>query len=552
MFLFHVQHGFFAPLLSLMSKTPRVVPYQSNRKTCHVTADHETRLQEKHYLRLLSTNKLIIMARATRASAKGASASPQKQSQEQSSPKAAGIKRKASTGASPQAKRGKKGQQTLEQTVGGADDEGQMRKNGQNDEIEDEKTEVVADQADVQMKENLTDADIKDAVDNIDAETEKKEGKQGIENGEQANGEAKANEAMDGDDNNDGKVAELRAQADKLEAEGKKPQNEGDVKTEETPKEAENHEDKSKEERTDAVLTDGSGAIEHSQKRGAAMPSNILEKGIIYFFTRGRVGMDDPKSVQDIARSYIVLRPLPQDAKLTDGPIDDLKNNRLLALPKKVLPRSHRDVFMTFVEKAGVSIDALKEEFLQGSTYDTATTGTRTSPAVTPIGEGVYAITTTGQASAETSHLAYMLTIPAEMGEVQEQMGLAAKGSFALSLKNPTQKGPSNANLDTSADFPQDIMDDFRGRGWMPVKPKHLDYEKAQLILIGEAHGDLGKAVQAEEKDEQNEKIETPNEEMEKLEGEDSQRVEALRGDDSVFDDLGISKKDYPAVMTTW
>ena len=63
------------------------------------------------------------MARATRASAKGASASPQKSSQDQSSPKAAGTKRKASTTSSPQAKRGKKEQKTLEQTVGGVDDD---------------------------------------------------------------------------------------------------------------------------------------------------------------------------------------------------------------------------------------------------------------------------------------------------------------------------------------------------------------------------------------------------------------------------------------------
>lgn len=441
----------------------------------------------------------------------------------------AGTKRKASNGTSPQAKRGKKEQQTLEQTVGGADDEKHAEKNGEDVEMKDGKAGFAAEQGDVQMKENLTDADIKDAVDNIDAETEKTKGEQESKTEEKTNGKAKEDHTVE-NTSNDAKVAEMRAEADKLEAEGKKTQSNSDAKKEITPNENDHHDDVPKEEKSGESLTDGSGAVEHSQKRGDAMPSNILEKGIIYFFTRGRVGMEDPKSVQDIARSYIVLRPLPQDAKLTDGPIDDLKNNRLLALPKKVLPKSHRDVFMTFVEKAGVSIEVLKEEFLQGSTYDTATTGTRTSPAVTPIGEGVYAITTTGQASAETSHLAYMLTIPAEMGEVQEQMGLAAKGSFALSLKNPTQKGPSNTNLDTSADFPQEVMDDFRGRGWMPVKPRHLDYEKAQLILIGEAHGDLGKAVQAEDKDEQNEKIETPSEEMEKLEGEDSQRVQALRG----------------------
>ncbi|KAH0309098.1 hypothetical protein KCU74_g15312, partial [Aureobasidium melanogenum] len=52
------------------------------------------------------------------------------------------------------------------------------------------------------------------------------------------------------------------------------------------------------------------GAVEESKDRAEQMPSNIQEKGIIYFFTRGRVGIDDPQSVQDLQRSYFVLRPL--------------------------------------------------------------------------------------------------------------------------------------------------------------------------------------------------------------------------------------------------
>lgn len=196
----------------------------------------------------------------------------------------------------------------------------------------------------------------------------------------------------------------------------------------------------------------GDGAVEVSAERKEAMPSNILEKGIIYFFIRARVGVDDPSSVQDVARSFIVLRPLPQGAKIGDGNLEDTKNNRLLALPKKVLPKSSRDVFMSFVEKAGVTIKELKEDFMKGSDYDTKTTGVSHSPPVTPIGEGVYALTTTGR----DSHLAYMLTIPSELGEVQKEMGLNEKGSFALSAKNPARPGPANTNLDQGPDFPKE------------------------------------------------------------------------------------------------
>ena len=89
----------------------------------------------------------------------------------------------------------------------------------------------------------------------------------------------------------------------------------------------------------------GSAIVEDPQ-RAETMPSSILEKGIIYFFFRARVGIENSQGVKDIARSYIVLRPLPLGAKLGEGPLEETHNNRLLALPKKVLPVSHRDRFM--------------------------------------------------------------------------------------------------------------------------------------------------------------------------------------------------------------
>lgn len=184
------------------------------------------------------------------------------------------------------------------------------------------------------------------------------------------------------------------------------------------------------------------------------MPSNILEKGVIYFFTRGRVSVDEPESVQDLQRSYFVLRPLPTGAKLNDGAIPDASANRLLALPKKVWPKSGKDKFMVFVEQAKTSMQELKDSFFQGSEYSTKTTGTRQQHPVTPLGEGVYAITTTG--NGRESHLAYMLTIPREPGEMQEDVGIRAKGSFVMSLKNPTVKGPANASLPQGPDWPKE------------------------------------------------------------------------------------------------
>ena len=254
------------------------------------------------------------------------------------------------------------------------------------------------------------------------------------------------------------------------------------------------------------------------------VPSSILEKGIIYFFFRARVNVEDPQDVQDIARSYFVLRPIPHGAKLGDGTIGDENNSRLIALPKKVLPVSGKDKFMVFVEKAKSSFATLKEDFMSASDYATKTAGTSHTPAVTPFAEGIYAITTTGR----ESHLAYMTTIPNELGEVQKDVGLQESGSFVVSAKNPKFPGPANTNLGSDPGYSEEIMSEFRDLRWMPLQPKLLDYEGTQFLLIGE---DISSATEQLPRDEKQDK-DTPMEEMEKLEGEDEIRVKHLKGKD--------------------
>lgn len=258
------------------------------------------------------------------------------------------------------------------------------------------------------------------------------------------------------------------------------------------------------------------------------MPSSILEKGIVYFFFRARVNITDPQDVNDIARSYMILRPLPKGAKLSDGPIGDEGNCRLLAIPKKVLPLSGKDRFMAFVDGAKKSFKDLKDDFLSSSDYATKTAGTSHSPAATPVAEGVYAITTTGR----ESHFAYMITIPSELGEVQKDVGIKEQGSFVVSAKNPKYPGPSNANLGKDPGYPQEIMDEFGDLRWMPLQPKLLDYVNTQFLLIGESGG-IGNALDGLPRDEK-QGFSAPKDEMEKLEGEDEIRVKHLQGKHSI------------------
>ncbi|KAF7512722.1 hypothetical protein GJ744_000289 [Endocarpon pusillum] len=424
------------------------------------------------------------------------SSSPSSSQGKSSSPKAsAGTKRKQDSDTSPAAKKGKttgkKKQKTLEETVGSNDAD--------------------------QVGEN-------------EADTKNGASKPRIDNGD-SNSKEDATETPTADGKDD-KDVEMKDTIKRNEAE--KEGSKMDVNVE------------ALDSKPDASGEPEDGAVEPTEREDET-PASILEKGIIYFFFRGRVGIDDPSSVDDIARSYMVLRPLPHGAKLGEGEIGDAGNCRLLALPKKVLPVSGKDRFMVFVEKTKMTFKDLKDSFLSASDYATKTAGTRHTPAATPVGEGIYAITTTGR----ESHLAYILTIPAELSEVQQDIGLRERGSFVTSTKNPKYPGPANANLPKGPDYPRDVLDEFRSLRWMPLKPKHLDYVNTQFLVIGEGQGDIDKATQPQAQDEKEGK-EKPLEELENLEGEDEIRVKHLKGDDAVFADLHISSKEYPKVQTTW
>lgn len=359
--------------------------------------------------------------RSTRQAAAGSNSSeapPQSKP-----PAAAGTKRKAESEATAKGKRGKKGAKKEQTTI-----EASMPNDDKNG---DSKEDV--EMKDEQEVEPAEASNGKTGVDEVVQREEEVRDQEPMDEGEkpETNGEAKANSE------------------EKHEEIGEKPEKNGfDALMDHTGKD----EDKNvTEEGTGTRVSKAEDAVEDSSKREEATPSNILEKGIIYFFFRGRVGINEPTDVNDIARSYIVLRPLPHGAKLGDGPIGDAGNNRMLALPKKVLPVSPKDRFMTFVEKANISMDDIKSQ-LSSSDYTTKTAGARHTPAATPIGEGIYAITQTGR----ETHLAYILTIPSELGEVQQGVGLRPRGSYITSAKNPQSSGPANANLPQGAEYPQE------------------------------------------------------------------------------------------------
>ncbi|KAI9045522.1 uncharacterized protein KD926_007938 [Aspergillus affinis] len=289
--------------------------------------------------------------------------------------------------------------------------------------------------------------------------------------------------------------------------------------------------------------------VKKSPKREDIVTSNILEKGIIYFFYRPRVNTSKPHSINDIARSFIVLRPTPLGATLGEeqGTVEAGSKCRLLALPKKKFPTSGNEKDMAFVEKAGQSVKALHDSFMAGGKYETATQGERSIEEARPFAEGVYAITSEKRAS----HLAYILTIPDKIGTLQEDFGLYGRGSWIVQSKNPKQPGPSYAALPEGPEYPEQILEKFGDYRWRPLEPDFIDYPNAQILMIGDSTNDLGKATTADPADKKDGE-EQPGEELEKFEHENEERVESLRDDDTMYEDLGLDAKKYPKVPTTW
>ena len=381
----------------------------------------------------------------TRSSARQAAAaahtgSSTSQSQFPAKAGAAGSKRKGSTASSPKSKRGKKGdgkeQATIEATMPIENTESSSK--------------------DVEMKDDVSTCqgagDANDAKNGVEqtgnggsidsGETFKTENNLPTEQESQRKDdrtEAENTKPVNGHTQSAGAKAQSGAETDQNGATSK-------IDGIDTTKNGDNPANEG-----GAIAPEVDDAVEKSSKREESTPSSILEKGIIYFFFRGRININEPSEVNDIARSYIVLRPLPHGAKLGDGPIGDAGNNRLLALPKKVLPVSPKDRFMVFVEKPKASLEEIKND-LASSDYMTKTAGSRHTPAAAPIGEGVYAITTTGR----ESHIAYILTIPSELSAVQHDVGLKERGSFVTSVKNPQHPGPANTNLPKAAEYPQE------------------------------------------------------------------------------------------------
>jgi hypothetical protein len=214
--------------------------------------------------------------------------------------------------------------------------------------------------------------------------------------------------------------------------------------------------------------------------------ASALERGDIFFFYRPRVQPADhesqPKGLDDIARSYIVLHPKGKQLY------------RLLVLGRKRLPDvSKHEKEWAFVDKVSRRPGEIEQD-LQREEYATRTRGERVRPAARPAGEGVYALVR----HDDHTHIAYALELPEKPGPVQKALQIKREASYVVSVKNPEAPSPPEAGLapEKAAKYPRELEQKFHGRRFLPADPPELlDYPGAQLLLIGasaEVRGELG------------------------------------------------------------
>lgn len=170
--------------------------------------------------------------------------------------------------------------------------------------------------------------------------------------------------------------------------------------------------------------TSGASPEASSQKE---LPQ-IMEQGHIYFFYRPKIDVEKPKSIDDVQKLYLILKPFGMDKK--PG-----KKARLISIPKKTLPRTEaHEQHLAIIGKVSEDIQDISKE-LEEETHETQTKGERTTPKAKPIGEGIYHFAMHGHRSKEHSHLVYSLVLPKRIGKIQREFNIKREGSFIVQVK---------------------------------------------------------------------------------------------------------------------
>ncbi|CAG8440169.1 13897_t:CDS:10 [Cetraspora pellucida] len=237
--------------------------------------------------------------------------------------------------------------------------------------------------------------------------------------------------------------------------------------------------------------------IEKKDELAMKISVNTLEKGHVLFLYKPKLGVDNPKSIDDVQRMYMVLIPYLVRPSLDKEPVSSfaqklsagnpdvetdadadnqsIGKTRVIIVGKKKLPEINKhECFWGFVDQTFNNLDDIKKFF---------------DPSDPPVqyrllGRGVYNIVEHNN----RTHLAYVLEVPEDPFQLQLEFNVGKKGSYALTVKNPDIANPRNAGLTESekVKFPEHLSNHFRGRRFISLPTTNfLDYNGAEVLFIG-------------------------------------------------------------------
>jgi hypothetical protein len=199
---------------------------------------------------------------------------------------------------------------------------------------------------------------------------------------------------------------------------------------------------------------------------------DILERGDIFFLYRPRVDEEQVAGLEGVQRLVVVLRP------------DRGRVYRRILIGRKRFPdpdAAGTQRYWAFVERVGRRAEEVSED-LGREQRQTRTRGTRVQPEARPAGEGRYAIVD----HDGHSHLVYELELPDQLGSVQRDLQIRPEASYILTVINPRRPAPPaiGPRLSRRAELPEELIERFGERRFVPATPELLDHEGVELVLI--------------------------------------------------------------------
>ena len=232
---------------------------------------------------------------------------------------------------------------------------------------------------------------------------------------------------------------------------------------------------------------------EPSESRAKGESSEILEQGDIFFFYRPKVETADSqkpvRSIDDIRRFFMITAPTFREgsgkgkkAKDGKGASPALKY-RLFVIGKKSLPEV-RTTEARRSERYWAKVGGIFEK-AEDLTHELLAPEYRKGDEARPVGEGKYAIVK----HHDHAELAYVLELPKEPGEAQQELGIEKEASYIVSVINPKIPVPAGyPSSEQPPKYPDSVLSDFDDNEnfiSLARNPDFINFPNAQIILVG-------------------------------------------------------------------